>query len=400
MKISFLKLSLLLIATFLVVPSGKAQILETVEQTGTVLNTDSVIQETYKWMGLIDASTVEQSRENKVPVKVALVMSDIADNKDIEFARGMLLALEEMKESPYRVSFKMFNGAVGADSLKVELNKFAPTLIVGNYEKNFPLALSAYARDNKVKTVNVFDMKNEAYVYNPEMIQLLTPSTYFNEEIADYLANGYSGYEILSFGVPDSSDQLYEKLVSKMGKEPRLIAEIDDLAAFKPEDGKKYLIYVNQTQKDNVKAALAEIIKFSNANPLAFVTTIGRPSWITMTDLAASLEDANVMIPSRCYFDPTTYEGKKFITDYNSSYGHTPIKSFPVYSAMGYDVMKFFVPGIDESNNNYNKIWPKTQTLQTDIDFRKSSENSGYYTPMVYVVKFKRNGNAEKISIK
>lgn len=348
-----------------------------------------------------DSTSADEGAANIYnPVKIALVLSDINSDKDLEFARGVLSGLEQFENSPYKISLKMINGKISVDSLYSELDAFAPTLIVANHERNFPIQLAQYSDDKGVKTVNAFDMRNEYYVNHPNMIQLLTPSSYFNDEIGRYIAKNYEGNEVIVIGEADNNDQIYDNIIKKMQAQPVKFANIDELAAFAPEPNKNYLIYCTYTNKNDIVPALAQIEKIRSVNPFSFITVVGRPSWITLPELAKNLAAANAFIPSRCYFDPTTDKGKNYIKYYNTLYGHTPIKTFPVYSVMGYDMVKYFVDGINESGNDFNAEWPKSESLQTDFRLQRAPGYlGGYYNPDVYMIKFRPDGSAEKILI-
>ena len=365
-----------------------------IEDPAPVATSDSV----WPWK-VSFVETPETPAAEKAPVKIALILSDIKANKDLEFARGMLMGLDNQKAENHKISLRMINGAVAADSVKMQLDEFSPLLIVANYEKDFPSYLSDYALDNNVKTVNAFDMRNEFYKVNPNIIQLLTPSNYFNQEIAEFFGKNFEGYEVIALGDFDPNDQMYGSITAKFPVEITNITDVQELSQFQPDETKSYLFYCFPTKKDNVKALIDAVSNFRKQHPGILTAAVGRPSWITFSDMAKSFDAANVYIPSRCYFDPTSAEGKQFIMDYNKVHGHTPIKTFPVYSVMGYDLINYFVNGIDNSGNNYNVEWPKVPTLQTDFSFRNGPGVYGYYNPDVYVVRFNSAGGADKILI-
>lgn len=337
--------------------------------------------------------------EPPTPVRIAVVLSDIGDKKDLEFARGILMGLENVKNEERTISLTMLNGAVPQDSVTMQIDDFSPNLIIVNFEKNFPAYLNDYAKDNGVMMMNAFDMRNDSYRTNPNIVQLLTPSVYFNEEIADFFGKQFSGYELIIVGEMDKNDQIFDRLSSKLVNGVTALTDKEAVEAFQPEASKSYLFYCFPTKKDDVKTMVEALAALRKKYPGTFSAVVGRPSWITFTDLAKNFDAANVYIPSRCYFDPASVEGKKFITDYNSLFGHPPVKTFPVYSVMGYDIINHFTKGIAESHNDYSVEWPKTETLQTDFSFRTSPEISGYYNPEVYVIRFNANGSADKINV-
>ena len=335
-----------------------------------------------------------------VPLRIALVLSDIKANKDLEFARGMFMALDNFKTSDRKIALKLINGGVAAvDSVTLQLDEFEPNIIIGTFEKNFPAYLFNYSGDKNVKTINAFDMRNEFFKTNPNIIQLLTPSNFFNDKTADFFGNYFTDFEFVTIGERDASDNMFGTIESRFPANSVNLEAVEQIGLFTPEKDKQYLFYCFPTKKEDVKQIIEAIGALKKQNPNLIMATVGRPSWITFTDLAKSFDSANVYIPSRFYFDPVSEESKNFIKAYNDTYNHPPVKSFPVYSVMGYDLTNYLVEGVNASGNNFDIEWPRVASLQADYSFKHVPEIAGYYNPLVYVVRFNSTGGADKILI-
>ncbi len=177
-----------------------------------------------------------------------------------------------------------------------------------------------------------------------------------------------------------------------------LITELADFT-LPAEDG-KYLIYATPSARDDVKDALERINTLRDNNPMADIRVIGRPNWVTMVDAQRQLFDSNaVLLPSRFYFDSEASASRRFIDGFKALYGHTPMKSYPVYSATAYDIVTYFIPNINATGGDFNATFTDFPTLQSPIGLERVNNWGGFVNPEVYVVEFQRYGSPEKITL-
>lgn len=328
-------------------------------------------------------------------LRAAVVMSDIYGKKDMEFTRGLLLGMQQSGLPANSVSLKLINGEIPEDSLHYELDNFDPQVIFSTSDKECPLPLLNYTRSHGNKLFNVFDAKGDEYLYNDNVYQLLTPSLYFNMSSANYFLQRYPENVLLVVGDLDPSDTLTRELILAWPEEYLMMISPEDLGRFSLDDNISYLIYPVSPSNDDVKAALNETLRLIGETPTADVRVIGRPSWISLNDLSNHIANMDVFIPSKIYFEPTSAAGKRFISDYNGKYGHSPIRSFPVFAVMGYDVAQYFLPRLVEERKGNEINWQTRNLLQSCFDMRKSG-NGGYYNNGAYILHFTPWGFMQK----
>ncbi|MCH5216953.1 MAG: hypothetical protein J1F07_00140 [Muribaculaceae bacterium] len=328
-------------------------------------------------------------------LRAAVVMSDIYGKKDMEFTRGLLLGMQQSGLPANSVSLKLINGEIPEDSLHYELDNFDPHVIFSTSDKECPLPLLNYTRSHGNKLFNVFDAKGDEYLYNNNVYQLLTPSLYFNTSSANYFLQRYPENVLLVVGDLDPSDTLTRELILAWPEEYLMMISPEDLGRFSLDDNISYLIYPVSPSNDDVKAALNETLRLIGETPTADVRVIGRPSWISLNDLSNHIANMDVFIPSKIYFEPTSAAGKRFISDYNGKYGHSPIRSFPVFAVMGYDVAQYFLPRLVDERKGNEINWQTRNLLQSFFDMRKSG-NGGYYNNGAYILHFTPWGFMQK----
>lgn len=378
-----------------------------VEQVDDRENTPEGIRDIYKEVHMLDSGDSVSGYVNSV--SLALLIEDPASKRDNEFTRGVLLALDRLKSSPYQIRFKLLNdGKATGDSVKVmnelltELKDFHPDMVVTTYEKNFPEWLSSYGEDNGVEIVNSFDVKNEFYMENPAMIHLLTPSAYFSEEVGEWTASSLGRYNLVMVGKAESDDAFAESVKNKYQNPSSIVyRQLDELGDMKLADDGRYLFYGYPTSKDDIQTMLNAIEHLKENYPFADIKVLGRPSWITVAEtLKDKFHKADVYFPSRFFFDHTSAEGKEFIASYSSAYGHGPIRSFPTYAVAGYDIANYFIPGLASNNGDFNSFMPEGREIQTPINLERVGNWGGFFNPSAYIIRYSPYGEIEKILIR
>lgn len=321
--------------------------------------------------------TFDYKREFK-DMRVAVVLSDIYSKKDMEFMRGLLLGIKDSGLPANTLTLKVINGEITTDSLNIELSSFEPQVILSTFEKNASPALYDYCLANSVFLLNIFNTRNDDYLSSQNMIQLLPPSDKFNQEVAEYVLDNFAGNTFVMIGDPDPNDTLIRQLILAWPEEELMILSKDDLNLFHLEDEINYLIYPLYNEKDEVGKTMTKLLKLIADTPSAGVGILGRPNWITFSDLPSMISNMEVYIPAKCYFDPNADGAKRFIKNYNNAYGHTPIRSYPVYAVMGYDTSTYFFPILLYYMNGDELEWEDKNMLQSYFSLKKSGINGTY----------------------
>lgn len=337
-------------------------------------------------------------------VSVAIVLSNPDSNRDMEFARGAILAVDDMKTRSFPTRLTIIDGSQSQTEVIGAIEGFAPTLIVTTADKDLPKYIAEYARENSKHIVNAFDVKDESYIDNASVIQYLAPTSYFNDEVASYLTDKYAGYTLMVAGKMEGSDTMGESIlkayINKNEAMPQevLIEELADMTL--PEEDGRYLIYATPAGKEDVKSLLDKITSLRDRNPLADIRIVGRPSWITMADAQReAFEQNGVLLPTRFFFDAEEQASRRFIEGFKNIYGHTPMKSYPVYSATAYDILTYFLPNISHTGGDFNADFRKYGTLQSPISLERVNNWGGVVNPCVYVVEFRPFGGVKKTTL-
>lgn len=329
-------------------------------------------------------------------LRVAIVLPDIYGKKEMEFSRGFLLGLHDSDLPQYSIALKMVNGEIPSDSLHYELDGFGPHVIFATHEKGDASALVNYATEHDSKLINVFDARGTDYRTHHNVYQLLAPSQGFNKSAANYFKGNFGHYGLMIIGEPDTNDAIISDMIEFWPEEQLFVISKDDLPLFDWTGNENYLIYPSPSASNEVKEILSTVMDVMLENPQIDFKVIGRPNWIAFNELNSIIANHAVFIPAKCYFDPASGAGKKFITAYHAKYGHSPIKSYPVFAVSGYDVATYFLPKLLNDLQYDTTDWQPQNTLQQYFDIRSDGVHEGYYNAGGFIIQFDPWGTARK----
>lgn len=338
----------------------------------------------------------------KSNVRVAVLLEDPSSIKDTEFMRGVIYAIDELKNSPYKITLTAIDGNAGVYAIQSELEKFKPDLILTTAEKDFPVEIAELMSDSGCKIVNVFDTRSTDFLTNKDIVQVYPPADYFNYSIRKFIKERFDGWSLIIVEDEGQTDPLVTEIADCFAPGNMQSVRAEDISEFQVEPGANYLVYGSATKKADIKKLLEETDILSVNNPGGTVAVLGRPSWVThISSLGEQFGRSGVFIPSRFYFDSDLAASKRFIGNYKELYTHSPVKSFPVYSVTGYDAARFLIPAMNATLgnlNNINSLLNKPEGLQNDFNL-EAVPGGGLVNNLIYILKFNPYGNIDKIIV-
>lgn len=333
----------------------------------------------------------------KKMVNVAVVTENSTSNKDKEFLRGFLTGISLQKNKNFGINFKVIKGESGSEKIIETLDEFKPTVVFSIAESNLPSFLNEYSMVSGTPVVNTFDIKSTAYNQNPYIVQLMTPSMLFNDNVAQYIKERYGDRTLLLVGDKDENDLLAQSLTQLWDADKVKNTTLDMVVTEHFNPNGKYLIYCCSVKKGEVKDFVDAVAKVRQERVLADINSIGRPNLIVMEeDMIDSFKNAAISIPSRFYIDKNSAAYQNFIQSYKNLFDRQPVKSLPLYAAVGYDTSCYFIPQLADTKGDMNGISPSSGTVQSDFELWRTNNWSGFINSPVYVIDYTPFGIVNK----
>lgn len=358
--------------------------------------------ETMDQTSVQDLFEVEEN-EKLGEIKLALLLSDPTSKKDIDFTRGVLLTLSEMKNSSIPINFKVLDGSIPSEEICGYLEEFSPTVVITTADKTFPEFLLEYGDENNIPIVNVFDLKSNLIENHQTLIQVLPPSLYFYENMANEVYNENRHRKLILVGENDENDGMATELKNLFGKEVE-IKSLEEFGAMQPDIMQSVLIYTFANRKEEIFDFFNNIEHLTENFPGFDYHILGRTSWIAhIDDLGNKFNTYSVAIPVRVWVDEDASDWKNFSKEYERMFHSIPVRSIPSYSASGYDISKYLLNSMSTTlSNDIDLISGQSQmnALQNNMKLNKISSDGGYLNNIGYLVRFYPGGGKEKIMVK
>lgn len=370
-------------------------VIESEEVSRQVVDEDKrEIQEIYQDINGINDSTGYNE------IRFAVVSGSQTSRRDREIMRGVLMAVDKLKNSGSKITLKMLEGN-NSESVLGELAAFNPTIVMSTTETDFPEWLAKYGNDTRVPVINTLDVKNVDFQSNPYMVQLITTPDYFNEEVANWIFQKYGSYSLVFTGEKDPNDALAESLQSIWDPSRVRSRSVEDLRSLPLNAKGKYLLYSFPTKKADVVEFLDAVNDAKTKTPEAEVTVIGRPNWIVYDEaLSEKFHNADVQIPARFYMSKSERNNSEFSLHYRQLFNAAVPNTFPVYSGIGYDTALYFLQGLSDSKGDINAMGRPDGMVQSEFELERPSNWSGIMNRAVFMVRFTPYDSIEKTVVK
>lgn len=344
---------------------------------------------------------VRQSLVNEPDrVKIAIVLDTPSAKKDLEFTRGFLTCVDKYGDSGIKIDIDVINGTESHLSIKERLDSLRPNYIISTADKDFPVYLVDYAAENYAKVLNPFDLKSDLYLTKPSMVQLMPPTSDFNASAMRFIENNFGDRKFIYVVGENEEDLLGSDLSGRIDTSRMLQLTPEEAKDYPFYETEKYIVYIGATKRNEVSSILDIINNAKSESPFTEIAVIGKPSWLTLTNtLKDKMFTADVYIPSRFYFDTDAPESKEFIADYKTLFSHPPLKSYPVYAAVGYDVANCFISSAKQNKELISTPAPKYPFLQYGFDIKPAGGNGGYINPVSFMIHLTPYQTIEKITI-
>ena len=262
-----------------------------------------------------------------------------------------------------------------------------------------------FGQDKDIDIINVFDVKCNLFNTHSNFVQLLPPTSYFNDAVFNYVKENKADCKYVFVGKSnpkdtDALDNMIKEYLKINDIDYVEVEHIEKLEALKFVDDTEYLICPQLTKKSDIDMFLSMMSNIYETNDRLKFSVLARPNWIVYADQFKDKYNLfNTYIPSRFYFEPTDYNAEEFIKKFAEKYGEQPVNSNPNYAALGYDVVRFFIESENYNNGDSNNGFINYNALQTDFHLSRMSNWSGFLNQCVYLINYTPSETVEKITL-
>lgn len=385
------------------------------KQEGYKLKKGSVLRIPVK--PIVKKPTFKGLNTIRLAVILPLVGNGVEFDRSVEFYRGLLMGVEELKQAGVNVVVSVYNEPAPDVSIASQMLQVVgqnPDVIVGPlYPTHFTDVTAVSAK--KVKVVVPFSSKVPQVDYRPEVYVLNTPAVYENALALDLFMTNFKKqtHVILLHGQAGNKRSFSEELQRRLSSAGYDIVSLPTSASTQQMTaallGKKqgeYIIVPDDASEATMKQMLTKTADLQHALSGAQISLLGYESWLPYAEgsMREQIHAANTYILTPNYYYPYTTTSKAFYDKYRKWFKADFVSSKPRMAPLGYDFARGFLGsmatyGYDFSTQSPQKGSVAAQPkLQSEPRFITVGGNGGYVSRSMWLVRFKRDMSIVKIS--
>ena len=353
----------------------------------------------------------------RVAVILPLVGEKLENERSVEFYRGLLMGLDELKKSGLNVVLSAFNEPEPDKSVAQILMQAMlqnPDVVVGPlYPTHFTDVTAVSGKQTKV--VVPFSSKVPQVDYRSDVFVLNTPTSYEQSLAVDLFMNNFkkqthvvllhsdngtkrsfseelqrrlaiAGYDVTSVPALASAQQIVSMLMGKKRGEYVLVPDDDSEATM------RQMLQKTEVMQQNLSEAKISLLGYSR--------------WLPYTEGADRklIHAADTYILTPNYYYPYTTAAKAFHDEYVKAFHADFVNSNPRMAPLGYDFARGFIGSMAQYGYDFSTQSPKEGTvaaqpkLQSEPRFITVGGNGGYVSRSMWLVRFKKDMSIVKIS--
>lgn len=350
-----------------------------------------------------NAKKSQAKQHTQFIVGVMLPLHDINGDgrRMIEYYRGILLALNDLKHEGYNVTVNAWNVAEDDDIRITLLDSKAKTcdIIFGPLYTKQVGPLANFCEQNAIRLVIPFSINGTDVQTCPMIYQVYqTPYDIMSMSIQQFLSHFKDTHPVFI----DCNDISSVKGVFTTGLRSKLdekrikynITNINnDLNVFAKafDHAKRNVIVLNTARSPELGKVIKKLDELTAIYPKLNISMFGYNEWFMYTKVYdEKFRKYDTYIPSTYDYNAASPETQAFEHKYNIYYKTPMQQALPRFAITGYDHMMYFVKGINKYGKKFNGKESQNcyTAVQTPLRFERIG-NGGYQNRSYMFIRYR-----------
>lgn len=351
----------------------------------------------------VSKSEQKAIQKSNINLGVLLPLHDINGDgrRMMEYYRGMLMAVADMKKEGYNITLTAWNAAEDAD-----IRPFLATPEASRCDVFFGPLYTKQVRDiadfcmtKDIRLVIPFSISGNDVLTCPQIYQVYQePADITAKSIEQFPAIFPKAHTVFV----DCNDEQSKKGAFTLGLRKHLEEKgmtynitnvntpIESFAkAF--ASNKSNVVVLNSGRSPQLGAVLAKLDELLTVTKDVKVSMYGYNEWLMYTEVyGAKMRKYDTYIPSVYDYDDHSLSVRAFRERYRKLFGGDMLYALPSFALTGYDHTMFFVRGIVKYGKSFSGAASQTclQPMQTPLDFKRV-KNGGYENKAFLLIHYK-----------
>nr|MBP7471383.1 ABC transporter substrate-binding protein [Prevotella sp.] len=359
------------------------------------------------------ACAIAQTTVNPIRVGIMLPLHDNDGDgrRMIEYYRGFLMAVEDLKRQGTSVDVHAWNVPQDGDIVKTVMNNNETNkcdIIFGPLYSSQVKPLSYYCKGGDMKMVIPFSITSNEVSSNPNIFQIYQTPQELNSSAIYAFLNQFKNAHAVFVDCGDASSKkgvftggLRKKLEERGVKYSitSLKTSPDNFAGSFAKD-KPNVVVLNTGRSPELTAVLNKLDTYCAQYPNTKISLYGYSDWLMYERYNIDrFFRYDTYIPSDSYFNASDDKTIELERRYRNNFHEDMTLAFPRFAITGYDQAMFFIQGLSKYGRNFtgNYIQNTYHSVQTPFKFNKVS-NGGYRNRHFQLVHYRADHKMESIN--
>ncbi len=312
-----------------------------------------------------------------------------------EYYRGMLLAIEKLKQEGTNVNVHAWNVNIDTDIRTTLLQDGAPecNIIFGPLYTKQVADLGNFCKAYGIKMVIPFSISGNAVDKNPQIYQVYQSPDDMNSATIQHLLEQFGDRHPVIIDCNDTTSRkgTFTFALRKILEQKKIAYDITNLNTSQEMFARAFsltkpnLVILNTGRSPELTAALNKLDNLVASNKNVQVSLFGYTEWLMYAKYnKARYAKYDTYIPSGFYYNEVSPETKDIVERYKKMFHEDMLYALPHFAITGYDHAMYFIGN-------------RRQWLQTPLKFEKKG-SGGYRNKAIMFVHYKQNGGIEALN--
>lgn len=350
-----------------------------------------------------------RQREIRVGIMLPLHNENGDGRRMVEYYRGILLAIEDLKSEGISVDLHAWNVPETADIGMTLLEKGASDcdIIFGPLYTKQMDRLSQFAKAYGIKLVVPFSINGDHVTDNANIFQVYQRPADLDNMAINCFVDRFRTNNII---IVDCNDEKSTKatfmnsLRSKM-EESKVRYNVTNLTSSEESFSKAFsatkpnVVILNTGRSPQLNEVFRRLNALTTANPKLEVSMFGYIDWLLYEKTYLELfYKYDTYIPTYYYYNSASTRTKQLEMRYAAAFGETMMTyGNPRFAITGYDQARFFLRGLHRDGKTFTGESSDRDALQTQFRFVRDSENGGMRNRQFLFMHYNRNKSISTI---
>ncbi len=316
-----------------------------------------------------------------------------------DFYKGFLLAMDSAAHvTGKHISLKVYDTQHNlnvTDSILALPELKTMNMIIAPSEPKQLERINNFGRANGVGVLNCFTTKNEDYLENPYVYQVLTPTNEMTHNVMRWFDERFNGYHVIYLKSSEGSDNdIFSNIqthIQRKGYSSSTIMADNSLSfgdiSNQMNPGSKYVFIPSSGDQTLIKRYISSLKQVKNERFDCDISLIAYPEYVLyLKDYQTDLQDIDTYMFSR-FFNAKGFRTRDLEAAYKANFSGEPLQGMPNMALLGYDTGMFLLKslGVD---GRIDEDTPLYKGIQTSFRFERVEDWRGNTNQAIEIVHF------------